>query len=142
MKSIERTAWLAVAGSIGLGSTAPVAIAQDTAVLDMEQVIVTARKRAETLQEVPLAVSVITSEEIKQQGIQDSTDLIARVPSLYMATGAINFPTSSHIQLTMRGVGFNAALEPAMGVFVDGMYEPHIAYDIAFLDAERIEVLR
>src|SRR5690606_20663618 len=52
------------------------------------------------------------------------------------------FPTSSHLQLTMRGVGFNAALEPAMGVFVDGMYEPHIAYDIAFLDAERVAVLR
>ena len=102
----------------------------------------TARKRAETLQEVPLAVSVFVSEEIRAQSIQDSTDLVARVPSMYLTTGAINFPTTSHIQLTMRGVGFNAGQEPAMGVFVDGMYEPHIAYDIAFLDAERIEVLR
>jgi len=141
MKSIERASLLVLACGLGMGPI-PYAVAQDTLRLGFEEVIVTARKRAETLQEVPLAVSVITSEEIKAAGIQDSTDLVARVPSLYFATGAINFPTSSHIQLTMRGVGFNAALEPAVGVFVDGMYEPHIAYDIAFLDAERIEVLR
>ncbi len=107
-----------------------------------ETITVTARKRAETLQDVPLAVTAIPGVELQAQSIQDSLDLIGRVPSLYVATGAINFPTTSHNQLTMRGVGFNAALEPAFGVFVDGMYEPHIAFDTAFLDADRVEVLR
>ncbi len=107
-----------------------------------ESIVVTARKRAETLQEVPLAVTAISGEALQEEAIRDSTELIGRVPSLYFATGAINFPTTSHNQLTMRGVGFNAALEPAFGVFVDGMYEPHIAFDTAFLDAERVEVLR
>jgi iron complex outermembrane receptor protein len=137
MGSLKRALLLGLA--VGVGATGSVAFAQDAA---DDTIIVTARKRAETLQEVPLAVTAITGEEIARQGLEDSTDLVARVPSLYIATGSINFPTTSHLQLTMRGVGFNAGLEPAFGVFVDGMYEPHIAYDTAFLDAERVEVLR
>jgi iron complex outermembrane receptor protein len=42
----------------------------------------------------------------------------------------------------MRGVGWNAGLEPGVGVFIDGMYQPQIGFDLAFLDLERVEVLR
>jgi iron complex outermembrane receptor protein len=108
----------------------------------VEEIVVTARRRAETLQEVPLAVSVVSGLEIEQLGLQDVTDLYGRVPGLYFAKGSITNPTTSNNYLIIRGIGWNAGLEPAVGVFVDGMYLPQIGYDLSFLDVDRVEVLR
>ena len=116
------------------------AYAQQSDALD--EVIVTARKRAETLQEVPLSVSVLAGVELEKIGIEDITDLYGRVPGLYFANGSITNPSGPHSYLTMRGVGWNAGLEPGVGVFVDGMYQPQIGFDLSFLDLERVEVLR
>jgi iron complex outermembrane recepter protein len=108
----------------------------------VEEIVVTARKRAETLQEVPLAVSVVSGTEIAELGLQDVTDLYGRVPGLYFAKGSITNPTTSNNYLIIRGIGWNAGLEPSVGVFVDGMYLPQIGYDLSFLDVDRVEVLR
>jgi iron complex outermembrane recepter protein len=116
------------------------AYAQQSA--NMEEVVVTARKRSETLQEVPLAVSVVSGAEIETLGLQDVTDLYGRVPGLYFGKGSITNPTTSNNYLIIRGIGWNAGLEPSVGVFVDGMYLPQIGYDLSFLDVERLEVLR
>jgi iron complex outermembrane receptor protein len=109
---------------------------------DIEQVTVTARKRAESLQDVPLSVSAISGVELENKGVDNATDLYARVPGLYFAQGSITNPTASNTYLTIRGVGWNAGLEPSVGVFIDGMYQPQIGFDLAFLDLERVEVLR
>jgi iron complex outermembrane receptor protein len=116
------------------------AYAQQSGALD--EIVVTARKRAESLQEVPLSVTVMTGVEIEKLGLQDVTDLYGRVPGLYFAKGSITNPTTSNNYLIIRGIGWNAGLEPAVGVFVDGMYLPQIGYDLSFLDVERVEVLR
>jgi iron complex outermembrane receptor protein len=116
------------------------AYAQQSGALD--EIVVTARKRTESLQEVPLSVTVITGVEIENLGLQDVTDLYGRVPGLYFAKGSITNPTTSNNYLIIRGIGWNAGLEPAVGVFVDGMYLPQIGYDLSFLDVERVEVLR
>lgn len=108
----------------------------------LEEVTVTARKRTESLQDVPLSVSAISGVELENAGIQNATDLYARVPGLYFAQGSITNPTSANTYLTVRGVGWNAGLEPAVGVFIDGMYQPQIGFDLAFLDLQRVEVLR
>jgi iron complex outermembrane receptor protein len=91
---------------------------------------------------VPLAVSVVSGIEIQELGLEDVTNLYGRVPGLYFAKGSITNPTTSNNYLIIRGIGWNAGLEPAVGVFVDGMYLPQIGYDLAFLDLERVEVLR
>lgn len=108
---------------------------------DPYEVIVTARKRAEGLQDVPMAVTAVTSADLETRNIQDVNGLFAEVPGLFSAPGSVN-NSADYAYLTMRGVGFNAGLEPAVGVFLDGMYIPQLGFDAAFLDLERVEVLR
>lgn len=104
-------------------------------------IVVTARKRAETLQDVPMAVTAVTDTDLAIRNVQDVNGLYAEVPGLYLAPGSVN-NSADTAYLTMRGVGFNAGLEPAVGVFLDGMYIPQLGFDTAFLDLERVEVLR
>jgi iron complex outermembrane receptor protein len=106
------------------------------------EVVVTARKRAETLQDVPLAVSVLDSESLQANHIDTVDDLYGRVPGLYFTQSGGAAPTADFTYLVLRGVGFNGGQEPAAGVFIDGMYQPQLGYDIDFLDLERLEVLR
>ncbi|MFA6112950.1 MAG: TonB-dependent receptor [Sphingomonas sp.] len=108
---------------------------------DQNEILVTARKRAETLQDVPLSISVVTSADLELRNTQDVNGLFGEVPGLFSAPGSVN-NSADFAYLTMRGVGFNAGLEPAVGVFVDGMYVPQLGFDSAFLDLERVEVLR
>jgi iron complex outermembrane recepter protein len=129
---------LAVPAFLGLSAWCAQVCAQTA----LEEVVVTARKRAESLQDVPLSVSAIAGAQLENLGIQNATELYARVPGLYFAQGSITNPTGPNTYLTMRGVGWNAGLEPAIGVFIDGMYQPQIGFDLAFLDLERVEVLR
>ncbi|HEY6816278.1 MAG TPA: TonB-dependent receptor plug domain-containing protein, partial [Croceibacterium sp.] len=106
-----------------------------------QDIVVTARKRAETLQDVPMAVTAVTGADLEIRNVQDVNGLYAAVPGLFSAPGSVNNSADS-AYLTMRGVGFNAGLEPAVGVFLDGMYLPQLAFDTSFLDLDRIEVLR
>ncbi|MCI4646379.1 MAG: TonB-dependent receptor [Hyphomonadaceae bacterium] len=108
----------------------------------LDTVTVTARKQEETLQDVPLAVTAVSGVELEKDNIANVTDLVGRVPGLYFAPGSITNPTSAYTYLTMRGLGFNAGLEPSVGVFIDGMYQPQIGFDVGFLDLEQVEVLR
>ena len=108
----------------------------------VEELVVTARKREEGLQEVPMAVSALDGELIQDFNIQNVEDLYGRVPGLYFTTVGGAFLASDFQYLQIRGVGFNGGLEPAVGVFVDGMYVPQVGFDLGFLDVERIEVLR
>jgi iron complex outermembrane receptor protein len=130
-----RAALLAAAATTAL----PVAAADVQA---LDDIVVTARKRAETLQDVPLAVSAIDGVELETKGITNITATYSRVPNLYFTASGGASPTSDYHYLIIRGVGFNGGLEPAVGVFIDGMYQPQIGFDTSFLDAERVEVLR
>jgi iron complex outermembrane receptor protein len=103
----------------------------------LDEVVVTARKRAETLIDVPLAVSAIDASTLQQQGITNITDTYSRVPNLYFTAAGGASPTSDYQYLTIRGVGFNGGLESAVGVFLHGMYQPQLGFDTSFLDAER-----
>ena len=109
---------------------------------DVEEITVTARKREEGLQEVPMAITAIDGLEIAKLNIQNVEELYGRVPGLFFTSAGGAGPNSDFIYLQIRGVGFNGGLEPAVGVFVDGMYMPQVGFDLDFLDVERIEVLR
>lgn len=108
---------------------------------DGQDIVITARKRAETLQDVPMAVTAVTDTDLAIRNVQDVNGLYGEVPGLFTAPGSVN-NSADAAYLTMRGVGFNAGLEPAVGVFLDGMYLPQLGFDAAFLDLERVEVLR
>jgi len=108
----------------------------------LDTVVVTARKRAETLQDVPLSVSVLDADMLDELHIKSANDLYGLVPGLYYSNSGGVTQNSDFIYLTIRGVGFNSGQEPATGVFIDGMYQPQLGYDIDLLDLERLEVLR
>jgi iron complex outermembrane receptor protein len=137
-----------LAGSLAAAALlATPALAQDAPKADPQadtgdnDIVVTARKRTETLQDVPMAVTAVSNAELEVRNVQDVNGLYAQVPGLFSAPGSVN-NSADFAYLTMRGVGFNAGLEPAVGVFLDGMYLPQLGFDTAFLDVDRVEVLR
>lgn len=108
----------------------------------IEEVVVTAAKRAQTLQEIPIAVSVTSSDTIEKAQIQDISDLQSLIPSLRVTT----LQTSRNTNFVIRGFGNganNPGIEPSVGVFVDGVYRSRSAAAISDLPRlERVEVLR
>jgi outer membrane receptor protein involved in Fe transport len=107
-----------------------------------EEVIVTSAKREQTLQKIPIAVTVVTADVMEKAQINDIKDLQSLVPSLRVTqlqlTGNTNF--------VIRGFGNganNTGIEPSVGVFIDGVYRSRSASALADLpNLERIEVLR
>jgi outer membrane receptor protein involved in Fe transport len=116
------------------------ALAQSSGML--EEVIVTATKRQQTLQEIPIAVSVVTAETIEQAQVLDIKDLQTLVPSLRVT----QLQGSAQTNFIIRGFGNganNAGIEPSVGVFIDGVYRSRVGSALADLPKlERIEVLR
>ncbi|WP_199504356.1 TonB-dependent receptor [Qipengyuania sp. YIM B01966] len=106
------------------------------------EIIVTATKREQTLQEIPVAVSVTTAETIERAQIRDVADLSTVVPSLRVTT----LQSAANTNFIIRGFGNganNAGIEPSVGVFVDGVYRSRTASQISDLpDVQRVEVLR
>jgi outer membrane receptor protein involved in Fe transport len=108
----------------------------------LEEVVVTAAKREQTLQEVPVAVSVVSGETLEQAQVLDIKDLQTLVPSLRVTQQQ----TSGNTNFLIRGFGNganNAGIEPSVGVFIDGVYRSRVGSALADLPKlERIEVLR
>ena len=87
----------------------------------VEEVIVTATKTEKTLQEVPIAVSVVTADTIEKANITDIYDLRSIVPSL----DTRRYTTSTESVYFIRGFGngsYNPGIEPSVAVFIDGVY--------------------
>lgn len=131
-----------VALSLSLGSTA-LLLPGPAQAQQLEEVLVSARKVEETLQEVPVSVSVWNAKALKQASIYALDDLNAVSPSFYMNT-SYNKVASSPIQVRGIGtIGTNPGFEGAVGVFVDGAYRsrPGMALQ-SFNDLDSIELLR
>ncbi len=125
----------------GTASVIAVTVASSAA-LAADVIVVTATKRATTLQETPVAVSVIGADDLKDSQIRDVRDLQLLAPSLTV----VQQQTSSNSVFAIRGIGTsgnNPGLEPSVGVFVDGVYRSRQGAAINdFPTVERIEVLR
>ncbi|MEN0651754.1 MULTISPECIES: TonB-dependent receptor [Hyphobacterium] len=121
------------------------AIAQETdeeVTRTRDVITVSATKREQTLQETPVAVSVIGAETIERAEIQDLSDLATLVPSLRVAQGSTAGNTNYYIR--GFGNGSNAiGVEPSVAVFVDGVYRSRSSASVSDLpNLERVEVLR
>ncbi|MBK0010873.1 TonB-dependent receptor [Stenotrophomonas sp. S41] len=113
------------------------------AATNLDSIVVTARKREETLQEVPVAVTAFTSEALDKLNVQDISALGPQVPNMtiYAARGA-----SSTVTAYIRGVGQSDPTwgsDPGVGIYLDDVYiaRPQGALLDVF-DVSRIEVLR
>ena len=129
-------------------TTPAIAFAQDTAEAPASDtdygndIIVTATKRSQTLQDTPIAVSVTSAADIQNAQIRDLIDLQSAVPSLRVS----QLQSSANTNFIIRGFGNganNPGIEPSVGVFIDGVYRSRSAAQIGDLpNVERIEVLR
>ncbi|MCW5647524.1 MAG: TonB-dependent receptor, partial [Sphingopyxis sp.] len=129
------------------GATPALAFAQDAAPTANDtdygnEIIVTASKRSQTLQDTPVAVSVTSAAQLEESQIRDLIDLQTAVPSLRVS----QLQSSANTNFIIRGFGNganNAGIEPSVGVFIDGVYRSRSAAQIGDLpNVERIEVLR
>ncbi|KZX60695.1 hypothetical protein A3709_01125 [Halioglobus sp. HI00S01] len=105
----------------------------------LEEVIVTAQKRSESLSDVPISVNVVGGEQISNGGITNLNDLADWVPNLSMNQ------TGLGTNVTIRGIssGINPAFEQSVGMYVDDVFygRPQLAR-VPYLDVNRVEVLR
>ena len=126
--------------AVAMAMPASVTLAQGAGAL--EEVVVTATKRQQTLQEVPVAVSVVNAKTMEQAQVLDIKDLQTLVPSLRVS----QLQSSANTNFIIRGFGNganNAGIEPSVGVFIDGIYRSRVGSSLADLPKlERVEVLR
>ena len=117
------------------------AIAAPAAAQVDDEIIVTATKREQTLQEVPIAVTVTDSVTIERAQILDLKDLQSVVPTLRIP----QFQNANQTNFVIRGFGNganNPGIEPSVGVFIDGVYRSRAAAQIGDLPKlDRVEVI-
>ena len=126
--------------------TATTSLAQESTGFVLEEVIVTARKREENLQDTPLSIAAFTANELTQRQIKSTDQLADVTPNLTFDAYAPSSGQNASSQIYIRGIGqsdFTAVTDPGVGLYVDGVYFAR-SYGGAmdFLDLERIEVLR
>ena len=123
---------VAIAGAMSAG------IAQTA---EIDEIVVTANKREQSLQDVPVSVSVTSGETIQRAAIVDILDLQTSVPSLRVN----QLQSSAQTNFTIRGYGNganNPGIEPAVGVYIDGVPRSRSVSALADLPTvERVEVL-
>jgi iron complex outermembrane receptor protein len=108
----------------------------------INELLVTAQKREQNLQDVPVAVSAFDEEFLKATGFSDIFDLQDYTPGMFLTQSQ----TATQTTIYLRGIGTsgnNAGLEPSVGVFVDGVFRSRSGAAIFDMpDLERVEVLR
>ena len=128
--------------SIGSAAFAQDNTPQASEEADEDVIIVTATKREQTLQEVPVAVSVTSAAAIERAQVRDLKDLQTLVPSLRVS----QLQSSANTNFIIRGFGNganNPGIEGSVGVFIDGVYRSRSAAAISDLpNLQRVEVLR
>ncbi|PXA87159.1 TonB-dependent receptor [Nostoc sp. 3335mG] len=135
-------------GALALASLSPgIASAQSASQpaapgAQIGEIVVTAQKRAEKLQDVPIAVSAISGDQIRDKRIADIVDLSNQAPGLQIKAD----DTAANPRIFIRGVGvndFNPTTASAVGIYVDGVYVGSpLAQRAGFFDLQQVEVLR
>lgn len=135
-----RHAILSSAAALVLAPVAAQAQAADSAEDDSSAIVVTARKREERLQDVPVAATAVSGAEIESRGLVSVKDVATLTPSL-----SINSDGAGRAFIAIRGIGTTLidTVQPGVGIFVDGIYQPNTSYlNNPMTDVERVEVLR
>ncbi len=128
------------AASTSVGTASDPKVTQSDEPPVTSDIVVTARQRAERLQDVPIAVTAISGDAIKQQQLVLIKDVAAYSPGLN-----INSDSAGRAFISIRGVGTTLidSVQPGVGLFIDGVYQPNTSYlNSPLVDVARVEVLR
>ena len=130
---------------LGIGTNALAQPSQGDASLRglLEEVVVTARRREEASQSVPIPISALSSEQLEARGLRDVREVEKLTPNMRFVESVTSGGTSS---VSLRGIGqvnWSAPQDPKVGIYVDGVYLGRPQGGIFdLMDVERIEVLR
>jgi iron complex outermembrane receptor protein len=109
----------------------------------LEEIVVTARKVAENLQQIPVSVTALGAADLKQHSVTTLNDIQAQVPNLLLKEHPVE---PQALSIAMRGQEQNdipLTVDPSVGVYIDGLYYPRtLGLRGALVDLDRIEVLR
>ncbi|MGI9343983.1 MAG: TonB-dependent receptor, partial [Gammaproteobacteria bacterium] len=112
----------------------------------IEDMVITARKREENLQDTPVAVSAFNENELRYRQIRTTDQLAEITPNLTFDQASPSSGSSSAGQIFIRGVGqtdFTPVTDPGVGLSIDGIYMARSAGNVLdFVDIDRVEVLR
>lgn len=131
------------ASLLGSAMYSPVSFSQETSGIALEEIIVTARKRQESLQDVPIAITAFDAGAIERTHIDTVAELEKFIPNADF--GDISFAGRA-LGATIRGIGFSdfeKSFEPAVGVSIDGVFQAFSTGSaIDSFDIDSVEVLR
>ncbi|WP_428152405.1 TonB-dependent receptor [Brevundimonas sp.] len=130
----------AAAVALTAGAASAQSDQSDPGASQVDDVVVTARKREERLQDVPIAVTAVSGETLEREQINLVKDVAALTPGLNISSDAVG-----RAFISIRGVGTTLidTVQPGVGIFIDGIYQPNTSYlNSPVVDVERIEVLR
>lgn len=112
---------------------------ETTAATNGSEIVVTAQRRSESLQQVPISITAVTGDTLRKAGIQDTEQLVTLTPGLLVQRSVVG-------KISIRGVGnenYTIAGDPGVAVHSDGVYVARAAAGLFDLfDVERVEVLR
>jgi iron complex outermembrane recepter protein len=129
--------WITALAAAGVGLTAALPAPAQTS--DLDEIIVTARKRDETFQSVPITISVFTAQTIQAAGIESPRDFIAMVPNMTL----VEVQNVGNSFVTIRGISQARNSEPSVAVQVDGVLQTNpYQFDQELTDIQQIEVLK
>lgn len=140
-RSHATVAAVVIANTLGAAHTLA---AEEDASAGLEEIIVTAQKRSENLQETPIAITALSAGDIEERGIANARDLIGSMPGV---TGYEAPSARGALSINLRGVGSgnpsSVSNDPSNAVYIDGvLYAKGVGLGLDQLDLERIEVLR
>ncbi|HEY9064000.1 MAG TPA: TonB-dependent receptor [Burkholderiaceae bacterium] len=142
IRPIALAAMLACAGAGAQEVAAPAGAASAPATLDT--VIVTSRKRPETLTQTPAAISVFNTQALEERNIDSLSDIGKYTPNMDVNRFGVGNP--SHAAIFIRGIGIQDHIittDPSVGVYLDGVYlGRQMGANLGLSNIERVEVLR
>lgn len=137
---------LAGSGAAGAQDTQASQGAEEREGFELDSIVVTARRREESLADAPLSVTAVTGNLLEEVGANDLTDVADLAPNLsFSTTGTVSGSTSAAV-VYIRGIGQNdyvPVVDPGVGVYVDDIYYGRVVGSVLDLaDIKRVEVLR
>jgi iron complex outermembrane receptor protein len=142
--AVRRVLWMAAAGTAVMSPAVAQQAAESSA--QLEEVVVTARKREENLQNTPVAISAFTAAALERQEITSTADLDRVTPNLQFTGYAPLSGNNSAAQIFIRGIGQtdpSSGVDPGVGLYIDDVYMGRSVGGVMdFRDVSGVQILR
>ena len=140
---VQLTLLLAASMAPGMAPAQDVSASASTR---LEEIVVTAQRREQNIQNVPIAISAFTTETLRGRGVTDITNLSNLAPNVNLDASTPFSGDSSVLAASIRGIGsddFAFNIDPGVGVYLDGVFLARtFGANQNLLDVERVEILR